>query len=173
MGIFSSLQSDLLELDRLEEKKLKTVNKKGFFGIGIYFPTKEVNMGTLFRSALAFKADFIYSIGNRRYEITSADTGKSPRHIPYYHYKGWDEFYANGIPMGCRLVGVENILRTHKLENFTHPLQCIYLLGSEGGGLPQRVLEKCFSVVEIPSSLCLNVSVAGSIVLYDRVSKCQ
>lgn len=158
--------SSLLDLDVKEHERK---NKKGFYGIGIYFPEKSVNMGSLFRSALCFNADFIFSIG-RKYEITSADTGKSPRHLPYFNYKDWDDFYSH-IPTYCRMVGVENLSRTHKLENFVHPLQAVYLLGSEGGGLPERVLEKCHAVVEIPSSLCLNVSVAGSIVLYDRVSK--
>ena len=36
---------------------------------------------------------------------------------------------------------------------------------------PQEALEHCADVVQIPGEFSLNVSVAGSIVLYDRLLK--
>ncbi len=45
------------------------------------------------------------------------------------------------------------------------------LLGSERDGMSQKALEYCADVVQIPLEFSLNVSVAGSIVLYDRLLK--
>ena len=52
-----------------------------------------------------------------------------------------------------------------------HPERAVYLLGSETDGLSPEALEHCADVVQIPGEFSLNVSVAGSIVLYDRLLK--
>lgn len=39
--------------------------KKGYYGIGIYETKEETNVGTLWRSAQNFGADFIFTIGAR------------------------------------------------------------------------------------------------------------
>lgn len=141
---------------------------RGYFGIGIWYPNKEINCGTLFRSAYAFGADFIYTIG-RKYRKESSDTCSTTKHVPYYHYKDVDDFTSH-LPKDCRLTIVEIADKAYSLPKFNHFERSCYLLGNEGGGIPQQLLEK-HSVVKIPSSICLNVAVAGSIVLYDRISK--
>lgn len=52
------------------------MNKRGYFGIGIYNPKTETNMGTLWRSAYNFGADFIFTIG-MRYKKMGSDTAKA------------------------------------------------------------------------------------------------
>ena len=54
---------------------------------------------------------------------------------------------------------------------FVHPERCIYLLGAEDYGLPDKVLSMCQAVVHISTPMCLNVAVDGSIVMYDRKAK--
>lgn len=70
---------------------------------------------------------------------------------------------------------------------YTHPKRCIYILGSgskseictvtdlvdvaEDYGLPKDVASKCHHLIYLPGEYCLNVSVCGSIVMYDRVVK--
>jgi tRNA(Leu) C34 or U34 (ribose-2'-O)-methylase TrmL len=68
------------------------------------------------------------------------------------------------------------------LQEFSHPDNAVYLLGSENPSrkIPNELLDK-YPVIEIPKywglpkiqkgCFCLNVSVAGSIVLYDRLIK--
>jgi tRNA G18 (ribose-2'-O)-methylase SpoU len=41
-------------------------------------------------------------------------------------------------------------------------------LGAEDNGLTKKAIEKCHYLVKFKSEKSLNVSVAGSIVLYDR-----
>lgn len=62
-------------------------------------------------------------------------------------------------------------MKARFLPTYIHPNRAIYLLGVEDNGLPDAVLGQCQQVVEIPASTCLNVAVAGSIVMYDRAAK--
>lgn len=142
--------------------------QRGFFGIGIWGPQHDCNVGTLFRSAVAFGASFIFTVG-RKYSRTSADTVNSPRHIPYYRHLTGDDLIAS-LPSGCKIVCVEITDKSYELPEFCHPETCVYLLGNEGNGIPEKFMQDKL-VVEIPTRYCLNVATAGSIVLYDRVSK--
>ena len=141
---------------------------RGYFGIGCINMKNRLNYGTLFRSASCFGASFIFLIG-KRFEMQASDTQRSERHIPLYRYENYDEFLGN-IPFACRLVSAEMTDNAHNLINFVHPERAIYLLGPEDGTIPLEILDKSL-VVKIPTSYCLNLAVAGSILLYDRISK--
>lgn len=144
---------------------------RGYFGIGIYDWRHEENIGTLWRSALTFGADFIFTVG-RPYKHQPSDTVKAPRHVPLYDYPTFERF-AELMPRGAPLVAVEQCDGATTLPEFQHPERAIYLLGSEANGLPADVLERCHHHVIVPSerAICLNVAVAGSLVLYDRFVK--
>lgn len=142
---------------------------RGYFGIGIYNCQKGVNLGTLWRSAYCFGAAFVFTVG-RKAEKQPSDTICSWRHIPYLVYPDLDDFYAH-LPHECVLVGVEAANGAESLETFNHPQQAVYLLGAEGNGIPENILGRCHKVARIDTRLCLNVAVAGSIVLYDRRAK--
>ena len=58
-----------------------------------------------------------------------------------------------------------------QLETFTHPRRCVYLLGAEDHGMSKIAIEKSYHLVKFKSELSLNVSVAGSIIMYDRQAK--
>ncbi len=145
--------------------------KRGFCGIGCFNMQKEVNYGTLFRSALNFEVDFIFLIG-KRFKRQKSDTAASCRHIPLYEYDTFESFLAN-IPYDCQLVGIELTTTAKSLITFTHPTQAVYLLGPENGSLTEEIISKCQHVIMIPTNYCLNVAVAGAIVLYDRLVKCS
>lgn len=142
--------------------------KKGYCGIGIYNPRHDCNIGTLFRSAYCLGADFTFTVG-RPYKKQASDTVDSARHLPYFHFPSKEDFIKN-IPKGARPVIVEIDPKAVPLGRFIHPPQAVYILGNEGGGLPKDWLTK-FLIVQIVSRVCLNVSVAGSIVLADRMQK--
>ena len=139
---------------------------RGYFGIGVYQPKTEMNIGTLWRSAQIFGASFIFTIG-QRYKHQSSDTLKTPRHIPLFTYKSFEEFYEM-LPYNSQLIGIEQDSRSVDLANFSNPQQAVYLLGAEDNGLPPKVMGRCKSVVHISTPMCLNVAVAGSIVLFHR-----
>jgi tRNA G18 (ribose-2'-O)-methylase SpoU len=143
---------------------------RGYFGIGVYHPKTGPNVGTLLRSASAFGAAFVFTVG-RRYHHQASDTCNTPRHVPLYHHLTVDDLAAN-LPHGCQLVGVELAPAARPLSTFTHPHRACYLLGAEDYGLPPAILYRCHLVVEVDGGhRCLNVAAAGSIVLWDRRRK--
>jgi tRNA(Leu) C34 or U34 (ribose-2'-O)-methylase TrmL len=142
--------------------------RRGHFGVGIYQPKNGLNYGTLFRTAQVFEADYLFVIG-ARFKQQASDTQKAWRHLPVFTWKTFEEFYEH-LPHDTQLVGIE-LMEATILKDFTHPERAAYLLGSEDNGLPDWVLKKCHKKVRLPGERSLNVSVAGSIVLYDRVQK--
>ena len=142
----------------------------GYFSIGVYHPKTEINVGTLWRSAYLLGAAYIFTIG-RRYELQSSDVWNTSIRIPMFHYDTFGS-YKQGLPVGCRVVAIE--MGGKPLKTFHHPNICSYLLGAEDHGIPDNVLDKCYTKASIDSnfkSLSYNVSVAGSLVMYDRFCK--
>lgn len=142
--------------------------KRGYFGIGIYHPKTTENIGTLWRSAHNFGADFIFTIG-KRYQKQASDTTKAPRHIPLYEYLSFADFKRH-IPSGCQIVCIEQTEDAKNLVDVSHPESAIYLLGAEDYGIPEKLM-RGLQKVFIDTPMCLNVAVAGSIVMFDRQAK--
>ncbi|KGL62398.1 RNA methyltransferase [Polaribacter sp. Hel1_85] len=143
--------------------------EQGFFGIGIQNGKTPENLGVLWRSAQNMGASFIFTIGNR-YAKQACDTHKAIGAMPYFHYETFEDFF-NNLPKGAMLVGVELDEKAVQLETFTHPKRCVYLLGAEDHGMSKIAIEKSHHLVKFKSELSLNVSVAGSIIMYDRQAK--
>src|SRR6185369_13171445 len=98
---------------------------KGYFGIGVEGVSKAMNVGTLFRTAHAFGASFVFTLNaqyNRR-EGSLADTSDTPGSVPTHHFKDLEDFR---LPVGCRLVGVEITDEAIALPSFRHPRQAAY-----------------------------------------------
>jgi len=69
------------------------------------------------------------------------------------------------------LIGIEIDERAQVLSEYTHTPRAVYLLGAEDNGLPTEVLDRCHELIQLPGTNSLNVAVAGSIVMHDRISK--
>ena len=113
--------------------------------------------------------DFMFIIG-KRYENMRTDTRKSWRHVPLFEYPDYETFRSS-LPKGAKLVGIELDEQSVPLATYSHPQRAVYLLGAEDFGLPPEVIATCDDIVQIPGEASLNVSVAGSIVIYDRLLK--
>lgn len=137
-----------------------------FFAIGIQNGKTPENLGVLWRSAQNLGASYIFTIGNR-YAKQACDTHNAVKAMPYFHFEDFQAFYAH-LPKGARLVGVELTDEAEDLETFEHPRRCVYLLGAEDHGLSKLAIQKSHHLIKFKSELSLNVSVAGSIVMYDR-----
>lgn len=141
---------------------------RGYFGLGVEGISKPMNAGTLMRTAHAFGAGFVFAIDpyvDMR-GMRNADTSGTADQVPYYE---WDGPEALVLPKGCQLVGVELIEDSVELPSFRHPERAAYVLGSERGSLTPALIERCDHVVQIPLAFCVNVGIAGAIVLYDRM----
>lgn len=140
---------------------------RGYFGIGAERISKPLNLGNLIRSAHAFGASFVFTIGAEPEAFHyKSDTSKSGVHLPHYH---WDTLDEMRLPKDCRLVGVELMAESEELPSFAHPVQAAYVLGPELGSLSPEMVGRCDHLVRIPTEFCINVAMAGAIVMYDRV----
>lgn len=141
---------------------------RGYFGIGVEGLSKPMNAGTLFRSAHAFGASFVFTIGGvwQEREANLSDTSDSAGQVPHYHFSGLGELQ---LPHRCALVGIELLDEAVELPSFRHPRCAAYVLGPERGSLSPELTALCDHIIRIPTSFCINLAIAGSIVLYDRL----
>ncbi len=141
---------------------------RGYFAIGVEGISKAMNAGSLFRSAHAFGANFVFTVAAvyPRGEGAKSDTSDAPGQIPFYSFPDVD---AVVLPKDCSLVGVELTDDAVDLPSFRHPPQAAYVMGPERGSLSPEMTEKCDFVIKIPTRFCVNVGIAGAIVMYDRI----
>jgi tRNA G18 (ribose-2'-O)-methylase SpoU len=141
---------------------------RGFFGVGAEGISKGANLGALVRSAHAFGGSFFFTVGTGLdlHEVRASDTSDAFDHLPFYDFPGVDDLR---LPQGCRLVGVELTSDAIELPSFRHPTRAAYILGPEMGSLSPQMQEQCDFIIKIPTKFCVNVGVAGALVLYDRM----
>jgi tRNA G18 (ribose-2'-O)-methylase SpoU len=140
---------------------------RGYFAIGVERISKQLNLGNLIRSAHGFGASFVFTIGAGYLAAEArSDTSKADGHVPLYNWKSVADMQ---LPEGCRLVGVELLDDAVDLPSFRHPVRAAYVLGPERGSLSAGLVERCDHVVKIPTRFCINLAMAGAIVMYDRL----
>lgn len=141
---------------------------RGYFGIGVEGISKLHNVGAVLRSAHAFGASFAFAVAPAAdlRQLDQADTSQAIDQVPFYAVPTIDDL---SLPAGCRLVGIELMDESIDLPSFRHPPQAAYILGGERVGLTPETLARCDFVVKIPMRFSLNLSVAGALVMYDRL----
>lgn len=142
--------------------------QRGYFGIGVEGITKPGNLGNLVRSAHSFGASFFFTVAPQLNvkEVRTSDTSKAWENIPFFEYDGMDDFQ---LPKKCALVAVEFTKDSIELPSFRHPQAAAYILGPEMGHVSPEMMERADHVIKIPMQFCVNVGVAGALVMYDRL----
>ena len=140
---------------------------RGYFGIGIEGASKPMNVGALFRTAHAFGASFVFTIA-AHYKVRDnrSDTSKALGHLPYYDLARPADMK---LPQQCKIVAVELLDEAVELPSFPHPQRACYVLGRERGAVSEELLASAEHVIRIPTKFCINVGLAGAIVMYDRM----
>lgn len=141
---------------------------KGYFGIGVEGLSKQQNLGALMRTAHAFGAQFLFTVGanySRRISRTT-DTSSAADQLPLYAFDGIADMR---LPDGVTMVGIELTDDAIELPSFRHPAKAAYVLGPERASLSPEMTERCRYVVKIPTRFCVNVGLAGALVMYDRM----
>ncbi len=141
---------------------------RGYFGIGVEGISKEQNVGTIARSAHAFGASFFFTIAPAVdvHGFRTSDTSDAFDHVPYHQYEDVESF---ALPDKCQLVAVELVEDSIELPSFRHPMRAAYVLGPEMGAVSPELMARADHVIKIPMKFCVNVGVAGALVMYDRV----
>jgi len=141
---------------------------RGYFGIGVEGISKPMNLGAVLRTAHAFQASFAFAIA-AEFDVAAvlaSDTSVAFNSLPVQLYDKVADFT---LPVGCRLIGIEITEDAVDLPSFTHPLAAAYVLGAERDSLSPALQERCDFIVKIPTKFCVNLAVAGAIVMYDRM----
>lgn len=141
---------------------------RGYFGIGVEGISKPMNVGNLLRSAHAFGASFFFTI-DPVVDVRSmrvSDTSGAFDHIPFYNFEKPADLL---LPQHTSLVGIEFLEDAIELPSFRHPQRAVYVLGQERGNLSPELLARCNYTIKIPMKFCINVGVAGALVMYDRL----
>jgi tRNA G18 (ribose-2'-O)-methylase SpoU len=144
-----------------------STSMRGYFGIGAEGISKAMNLGNLIRSAHAFGASFAFLV-DAHYTAKSAlsDTSRADRQLPLYRFDSVEQL---ALPNNCALIGVELLDDAIQLPSFRHPLNAAYVFGPERSALTAAMVARCDHVVRIPTRFCINLAVAGAIVMYDRM----
>lgn len=146
------------------------MNQRGYFGIVLFEPKIEANLGIILRSAHCFGANFVATIGNR-YRRVSSDTSDSTKHLPCFHFDNFESF-DKFRPQNAKLIGVE-VNGKGDIMKFHHPERAIYVLGGEDRTLPPGIISQCDYTIFVKTPFCLNLSACASILLFDRTAKSQ
>jgi tRNA G18 (ribose-2'-O)-methylase SpoU len=127
-----------------------------------------MNVGSLFRTAHAFGASYVFTVGAQytRKVGRGADTSNAPDQVPFYDFPDASSLV---LPEGTELVGVEIVDDAVELPSFRHPRRAAYILGAERISLPPELLAQCVHSVRIPTHFSINVGLAGALVMYDRL----
>ena len=133
---------------------------RGWFGVALYEPKIEANLGIVIRSSHVFGAAFVALIG-ARYREVSTDTTKAQRHLPILYFRDWSLFTET--MRHYPLIGVE-VGKGLPLQKFCHPEQAIYVFGGEDRTLPVRCDIEC----HLQTRYCLNLGTVVGITLYAR-----
>ncbi len=144
-----------------------TDNMRGYFALGVEGISKPMNLGNVLRSAHAFGASWVFTVrADFSRHRAKSDTTLVAESVPYYRYDAPEQVE---LPQGCELIGVELTDAAVDLPSFRHPRCAAYVLGPERGTLSAAMIARCDHVVKIPTRFCINVGVAGAIVMYDRM----
>ena len=141
---------------------------RGYFGIGVEGLSKPMNLGNLLRSTHAFGGSFFFTVAPEMAirKVQKADTSHAAESLPTYIFDSVGQIL---LPRGCKLIGVELTEDAVDLPSFHHPKAAAYVLGPERGSLSPELQARCDQLVKIPMKFCVNVGIAGALVMYDRL----
>ena len=166
------------ELNRLSVEGFKAAKKTPL--IVILDNVRSLNnVGSIFRSADAFRIQHIYLCG-----ITATPPHKDIQKTALGSTEAVDWSYAKDTlavveklqSVNVKVMAIEQAENATVLQDFYPNNQSIYALvfGHEVKGVNQEVVNQCDGVIEIPqfgTKHSLNIAVSGGVVLWDLFSK--
>ena len=140
--------------------------------IALYNLQNPNNLGAVIRSSLAFGISGIYLIGNcvdlYHPEVIRSSMGYVFK-MPIEKFNSFDYFLAYAKEKSMKLLATANSDNAIDIYRYNSYHNNCFIIGNEGNGLPNEVLNKCSTIVKIPLANnveSLNASVAASIVAF-------
>ena len=130
----------------------------------------DFNIGTIVRTANAFLAAEVHIIGNRRWNRRGAMVTDRYQHVRHHATAADLAAYLHGRDDGpVRLLGIDNLPGSERLETMTLPRRVCLLFGQEGPGLSESARAACdatFSIAQFGSTRSINASSAAAIAMH-------
>jgi tRNA G18 (ribose-2'-O)-methylase SpoU len=142
------------------------------FAIAVVNMSKEMNIGSILRTAHACAAQELILIGEPSFNTYAAASTEKWTDVCYLETPA--ELVAYAREQGMEIVALESETNAVSMFEATYPRRPLFVLGQEKGGVPPEIMEAAALVVEIPQwglVPSLNVAAAGSVVIYDHIAK--
>lgn len=131
---------------------------------------KDINLGSIVRTANAFAAAAVHIVGEKRWNRRGAMVTDRYQHVLHHQdiaaFEAWA--HAEALP----IIGVDNIPGAVTLETTTLPRRCVLFFGQEGPGLSveaQRICDQIIEISQFGSTRSINASAAAAIVMHSWV----
>lgn len=152
--------------------KNKIIYDKANNYIALYNLQNPHNLGAVIRSCLGFNIKGIYLIGNccdlYHPEVIRSSMGYVFK-MPTEKFNSFDYFLQYVKTNKMNLLAMANNDRAIDIFSYKNKHNNCFMIGNEGWGLPNDILNKCPTIIKIPLSKeveSLNASVAASIVAF-------
>jgi tRNA G18 (ribose-2'-O)-methylase SpoU len=132
----------------------------------------ETNVGSLIRTASAANIKEVVIVGRNKWNKGAA-TGAHSK-IKVIKMRTSDEFIEYCREHDYNIISIEIGQDSRNIFNYQYPDNPMLVVGNEGTGIPQKILENSVDRVYMPQYggvECLNAAVAGSVAIYDWVKK--
>lgn len=136
------------------------------------------NVGSIFRTADASGVKEIFLVGTtpspidrfgrKRTDIAKVSLG-AEKLVAFRYLKSWKEFKKISQDSKFTLVALEQNKKSIDYKKFSLIENTCLILGEEVKGIPERILNDCSQIIEIPmrgKKESLNVSVATGVALF-------
>lgn len=161
------------ELNRLSIQDFKDADKLPY--VVVLDSVRSLhNVGSVFRTADAFRCEHLYLCGITgtppQREITKTAIG-AERSVAWTYAANARELANSLKAQGYTLYAVEQTTGSQRLEDISWPGgKVAFVFGNEIDGVDQELIEICDACIEIPQAgtkHSLNISVAAGIVLWE------
>ncbi len=132
----------------------------------------DFNIGTIVRTANAFLAREVHIVGKRRWNRRGAMVTDRYQHVRHHETAAGLASHLHAA--GVRLMGVDNLPGSERLEEWDMPRSVCLLFGQEGPGLSEGAREVCdgtFSIAQFGSTRSINASAAAAIAMHTWVTR--
>ena len=132
----------------------------------------DFNIGTIVRTANAFLAAEVHIVGNRRWNRRGAMVTDRYQHVRHHVDVPALADHLHSLPDPVRLLGIDNLPGSARLETMEIPRRVCFLFGQEGPGLSadaREVVDATFSIAQFGSTRSINASAAAAIAMHSWV----
>ncbi len=133
---------------------------------------KDLNLGSIVRTANAFLVAEVHIIGEKRWNRRGAMVTNRYQHLR--HHPSVEQFGQWARSTGMPIIGIDNIDGSVPIEHRDLPQEAIMLFGQEGPGMSPEAQDLCDVILHISqygSTRSINASAAAAIAMHQWI--CQ